>query len=387
MHRLASQLFRFHPQPLGARLQNLCTDDRGVTVITTALSATVLIGFAGLAIDVGTWEINKRNMQGAADQAALAAVVAYQAGGGSDPITTAKGVATKFGFTNGSNKASVTVANPPSPSGYDTAYSVTISQLQPQYMTALFLSKPTVSATATAGTSSNGPCILSLNPTANSAFNDSGGSQVTLTDCDLDMNSDGSTGTVVSSSTGDVSAQNINLDGGDSVTGGATLSASSRLNVNTGQSYPDPYQDRTPPTIGSCATNGIGYNYNFNGGNGQPTTLNPGTYCGSLSVGGTTPLTLSPGVYIFTDQNGYGRGSAPQIKVNNGTLCAGGGVTIYVKSAGNATVQFSGNQSNVYLIAPQSGTSSLNGETEGLAIWVDKNTPANAQVAFTGGST
>jgi hypothetical protein len=200
------------------------------------------------------------------------------------------------------------------------------------------------------------------------------------------VNSSSATGAVVSGSTSTVSAQNINLAGGYSATGGATLSANNKLNANTGQTYPDPYQDRTAPTIGSCATNGTGYNYNFNGGNGQATTLNPGTYCGSLSVGGSTPLTLNPGVYVFTDSNGYGSGSAPNITVNNGTLCAGGGVTIYVKSSGNAKVQFSGNQTQVYLIAPQPGTSFLNGETQGLAIWVDKSAPVNATVAFTGGS-
>lgn len=367
--------------------RSLRVDDRGNVAIITAMTMVVLMGFAGLATDTATWEINHHNMQGAADQAALAAVVAYQAGGGSDPVATAKGVATKFGFTDGVGGASV-AATPvnPSPSGYDTAYTVAISKPQQQFFSASFLARPTASATATAATSSNGPCVLVLDPTANSAFTDSGGSQVTLTDCDLDVNSNGTTGTVVSSSTGRVSAQNVNLVGGDSVTGGATLTANNRLNTNTGRPYPDPYQDRTAPTIGSCAANGTGYNYNFNGGNGQARTLNPGTYCGSLSVGGTTPLTLNPGVYVFTDQNGYGSGSAPQIKVNNGTLCAGAGVTIYVKSAGNATVQFSGNQTEVYLVAPQPGASSLNGETEGIAVWVDKNTPTNAQVAFTGGS-
>jgi Flp pilus assembly protein TadG len=362
---LADRLFDLR-RGLMTGCRSLRVDDRGNVAIITAITTVVLMGFAGLATDTTTWEINHHNMQGAADQAALAAVVAYQAGGGSDPVATAKGVATKFGFTDGVGGASV-AATPvnPSPSGYDTAYTVAISKPQQQFFSAAF---------------------LVLDPTANSAFTDSGGSQVTLTDCDLDVNSNGTTGTVVSSSTGRVSAQNVNLVGGDSVTGGATLTANNRLNTKTGRPYPDPYQDRTAPTIGSCAANGTGYNYNFNGGNGQATTLNPGTYCGSLSVGGTTPLTLNPGVYVFTDQNGYGSGSAPQIKVNNGTLCAGGGVTIYVKSAGNATVQFSGNQNDVYLVAPQPGASSLNGETEGIAVWVDKNSGANSTVQFTRGS-
>jgi hypothetical protein len=303
-------------------------------------------------------------------------------------------VAANFGFTNGNNGVVVTPANvSPSPTGYDAAYSVTISQPQPQYFSALILSAPTVSATTTAGTTSNGPCILTLDPTANSSFNDSGGSAVSLTDCDLDVNSNGTTGTVVSGGGGSVSAQNINLNGGDSVTGGATLTAANRLTTNTGQTYPDPYQERTAPTVGPCATvpanspfgsaGSTSFNFNSNSTTG---TLYAGTYCGNFSIGGTAAVTLNPGVYVFTDANGYGSGSAPQVKINNGTVCANG-VTLYVKSAGNSQVQFSGNQTDVYLIAPAPGTSGLNGETEGIAIWVDKVAPTNASVSFTGGST
>jgi uncharacterized membrane protein len=67
-------------------LRNLRADNRGVSAIITALSLTALMGFAGLAADVAMWQINKRNMQGAADQAALAAVVAYLAGAEAAPL-------------------------------------------------------------------------------------------------------------------------------------------------------------------------------------------------------------------------------------------------------------------------------------------------------------
>jgi Flp pilus assembly protein TadG len=155
---------------LGRRLmagwRSLRADERGNAAIITAMSALPLMGLAGLATDSAVWEINKRNMQGAADQAALAAVVAYQAGGGSDPASTAKGVASQFGFTDGVNGASVTVTNVnPSPTGYDAAYTVAISQPQAQYFSASFLSAPTASAKAMAGATSNGPCVLALNPT------------------------------------------------------------------------------------------------------------------------------------------------------------------------------------------------------------------------------
>ena len=48
-------------------------DRRGVTAVITAIALATLIGFCGLAVDVVMWEVNQRDLQGAADQAALAA--------------------------------------------------------------------------------------------------------------------------------------------------------------------------------------------------------------------------------------------------------------------------------------------------------------------------
>jgi Flp pilus assembly protein TadG len=369
-------------------MQRFSHSERGSTAVLTALLLPVLLGFIGLAADAVMWEISKRNMQGAADQAAIAAVVAYQAGAGADPATNARAVAKQFGFNHGSDNTTVTVSLVTPPAlGYLVDYSVTITKKQRQYFTSLFVSAPTASATAEAATSSNGPCILVLSSAANGAFTNSGGSQVTLTSCDLDVNSVSATSTVVSGGGSKVSAQNINLVGGSSVSGGATLTASVQLSKNTGQALSDPYQYRTAPTVGSCATNGTSYNLNYNGGTGQPTSLNPGTYCGSITIGGTKPFTLNPGVYVITDTNGYGFGSAGAFKVSGGTLCAGGGVTIYVKSTKNAQISFSGG-SKVYIVAPDPATATgLNGETDGIALWMDKDNPTGATVSFSGGST
>src|SRR5260370_42401611 len=62
-------------------LRAVARDQKGVTAMITALGATALIGFTGLAIDVASWEGTLRKMQGAADQAALAALNVANAGG------------------------------------------------------------------------------------------------------------------------------------------------------------------------------------------------------------------------------------------------------------------------------------------------------------------
>ena len=77
------------------------------------LAITVILGFAGLAVDVANREVTQRSVQGAADQAAYSAVVANEAGGGASPTTQAKGVTASFGFVDGTNNTTFTVNNPP----------------------------------------------------------------------------------------------------------------------------------------------------------------------------------------------------------------------------------------------------------------------------------
>ena len=58
-------------------LCRLANDRRGSIAVTVALAMTVLIGFAGAGVDFAMWETAKRDLQGAADQAAYSAAVAY----------------------------------------------------------------------------------------------------------------------------------------------------------------------------------------------------------------------------------------------------------------------------------------------------------------------
>ena len=377
---------------LGRRLmagwRSLRADDGGNAAIITAVSALPLMGLAGLAIDSATWEIDKRNMQGAADQAALAAVVAYQAGGGSDPASTGEGVASQFGFTDAVNGATVTVTPVnPSPSGYDAAYTVAISQPQAQYFSAPFLSAPTASATATAGSTSNGPCVLSLSATAASSFDGTGGSGISVTDCDIDVNSTSATGAVVSGGTTKVTAQNINLAGGYSATGGATslgepqTQRKHRANLPRPLPEPNPAHDR----LVRNARNRLQLQFQRRQRPGHDAQSR---HLLRQPIGGWLDATDAQPPAITSSPTRTATAAAARRKSRSITeRCApAAGVTIYVKSSGNATVQFSGNQTEVYLIAPQPGTTGLNGETQGLAIWLDKNSRANSTVAFTGGS-
>jgi Flp pilus assembly protein TadG len=84
-------------------------DQRGQTIVITALMITVLLGFFGLVADVGWLQINLVRTQRAADAAALAGAP-YLPGNPAGAITAAQNEAIKNGFTNGVNGVVVSAA-------------------------------------------------------------------------------------------------------------------------------------------------------------------------------------------------------------------------------------------------------------------------------------
>ena len=92
-------------------LRRLAADRSGVSAVITAIALTTLMGFCGLAVDVVMWEVNQRSMQGAADQAALAAATAFRNAKATTALgdsTTAQNAAYATAIRNG--YPSVTVA-------------------------------------------------------------------------------------------------------------------------------------------------------------------------------------------------------------------------------------------------------------------------------------
>ena len=128
-----------------AMARRLRGDERGVSFILTAISLTVLIGFGGLAVDVVMWEVSKHSMQGAADQAALAAATAYANAGETVALgdsANAKNAAFAVAYVSGFVPPAVVTAVPAPNNGTtcisDGCLLVTIAQPQQRYFTAMF---------------------------------------------------------------------------------------------------------------------------------------------------------------------------------------------------------------------------------------------------------
>ena len=115
---------------------------------------TCLLGFVGLATDVGTLLNAKRKIQTAADSAAIAGAAELSYGNATYVIAQAKADAVNNGQTDGSNGTTVTV-NPPPVGGLHAGNAnyveVIVSQNQPTMFMKIFnLNTVAVSARAVA---------------------------------------------------------------------------------------------------------------------------------------------------------------------------------------------------------------------------------------------
>jgi Putative Flp pilus-assembly TadE/G-like len=351
---------------LKAMMARLGRDERGATAVVTAFALLVLMGFAGLAIDVILWELDGRKIQTAADEAALAGAIALSA---NDNVTSAVDtVAASFGFVTGKNGTSISINQ-----DYHNLkeVEVTISQLQPQYFTRMFLPAPTVSKAAVAqppGRPSNGNmCVMALDQSGKLSVGSvtlNGTTDVELNQCDLYNDSGASDSTDLEGTT-TLSARHIILSGGYYLGNNASMTPNPPT-ATYAIPVPDPYNnDRykaSLPTYAGCNQT------NFTVSSGQTRSESGGVYCGGITVEGGGTLNLSPGTYIIDGGNFEIQG--------NGTVNGTGGVTIVLTSstASNYGIVHLHGGSIVNLTAPTAGASA---GIPGMAIWVDGNAPNN----------
>jgi Flp pilus assembly protein TadG len=170
-------------------------DERGQTIILVALSLPILLGFIGFATDVGLLFMDKRQIQTAADSAAIAGALNLNYG---SYVSAAKTASAANGYTDGNNGVTVTVNDPPqwASSNYlgKTGYvEATVSKTESTIFMSLF-GRPTVTVTARAVATNQGPgkgCVYTLG-SSGLGIHIQGSAEITATDCGLYDNSNGS---------------------------------------------------------------------------------------------------------------------------------------------------------------------------------------------------
>jgi hypothetical protein len=335
------------------------TNERGQVLPLIAISLAVLMGFAGIGVDVGYLEYRQQAQQTATDAAAAGGAEALlHAGCPNSAAANAAALANAAnnGFPNAGN-VSVTPINPPATGPFASnpcAVSVTItSQHVATFFSKLFgyyngMSESTLAVAEV--TSTGAGCIFLLSMTVETNFN---GGTVNASQCGMLINDsanfNGATAHVL----------NIGYAGPAPNENGASFTEgipAPMLPVTD----PCPeisgcaFLTANPPSTSSCT--------NFQG-NGYVGSLNPGCY-NNLNLNGAH-VTLNPGTYVFNGGTNF-----------NGASVTGSGVTLYVTATGTPP-NFNGVQS-MTLSPPTSGSQ------QGVLYY---QVPSNTQAPNFNGST
>jgi len=297
--------------------------ESGQALIAATFGLVVLLGAAGLAIDLGYLRYQRRLQQSAADSAAIAGA-AESAAGNATPAAIQD--AKLNGFNNGVNNVIVNV-NPAFPFGAVTGVQVRVQAVHPTFFMRIFgVNNATVATTAVAINNSAKNCVYALN-IFGTAISNSGA--VTASGCGIvdDANL---------LNTGSINATSVAVRG--SAFGSFTIPAAILGIVAAA----DPLYRLTPPGGGGgCTADPM-----INGG-GAPFTITPGKYCG-ITIAGSKNVTFNPGTYIV---------SSTGISIKGSGTVTGTGVTIYVAAGGGAINinNAAGSSRNLILIAPTTG--------------------------------
>ena len=331
-------------------------NEAGQALVFAAVGLVVIIGFAGLGIDMGMLRYQKRLQQTAADSGALAGAnnLAFPASGG---ITAgAKNASAGNGFTDGANNVTVTVNNPPTSGPHSSGANsgkyveVLVTAVQPTYfMKVLGINSQTVTARAVAtnvsGVTSGGGCLYTLGAPSSAieGVNINGHATLNAITCGIADNGNFST----SGNALTVCAGTFGVAGTSSDTGGQGSTCTNKAVTCSAQAGPcpatgmpaatDPMSYLTPP-CNPCTGGASSIKIT------NTQTLNPGTYT-DVTITGNGNVTFNPGTYIFDGSSGLSCSGTPTIR--------GTGVTFYF--TGSATYNCNGN-TDVQLTAPTSGT-------------------------------
>jgi hypothetical protein len=316
----------------------------GQALVSTVLALTVLLGFGGLAIDMGALRYEKRLQQTAADAAAVAGASNLTHGG----VTSgAQNASAANGFTDGVNNVTVTINNPPASgphSGNGNYVEALVVAVQPTYFMRIFgINSETITARAVATNVSGGAnsgCLYTLGPPSSSieGVNINGSAILNAPTCGIvdngNYNTKGNALTVNASTFGVSGSANISGPGGTvTCTGGA----SSCPTYGTPASS-DPLSYLTPPALqtpsyGNVTTSGT-------------QTLQPGTYS-SITVGKNSTVTMNPGIYYVNGSGG--------VSFNGAGTVIGDGVTVYFTNGATINATGGGNKLDIQLSPPTSG--------------------------------
>src|SRR6476469_114664 len=393
-------------------IRKLLKDRRGNVLAIACAAMPMIIGCAGLATDTIEWTLWKRQLQRAADSAALAGVydraAATNGATTNTPTAVCNDLATNLHTwmnllgtspCTGSVGSYSDIQYPASDAFVSNKVQVTLSVQQRLPFSSLFMSTaPTIQAVATAGSVAYGgtPCMLALNSTG-TAIDNSGNTTVSAPTCIFYSDSAASNGAAAGGNSS-VTAKAIAGVGG--------IASSNNWHVNSylpySPSLPDPFAppSSTAVTPDTSDMKCAGHYDTQGGGPNAVTTwvyddldyttdMPTATYLGSdglthtgancwksISIGSsrtfTVPTTYSGPIYV----------NGGNVNFQGDFTCAACSIVLTNKDPSSNTIGTydSNSQAKVNITAPTSGT------FNGIAVYQDRRAASGVVDKINGGT-
>ena len=342
---------------------NFKNDESGQALVLTAICMTVLMGFLGLAIDVGLLFRARQTVQIAADAAATASAIDYLYNHStSSAILAGQAASALNGYTNGSGGVQVTVNLPPKSgpsSGNGNFAEAIVKAPSTTSVLSIFGYKTmTVGARAVAGIPEAGQACIWLMAPSGTALSVQGSYGINIHSCGIYVNSPDSNAVTVTGNGGTVSASFLD------VVGNVTPQHQTSPTPITSNTAPrkNPFGDVTGPSVpsGCSITSSLT----------SITTSNVSTVSGSSSspvVCFTSAVTLGDGVnlpgadsgVVYLFENGVTIGTGSTVTFGSGTYNSSTGTFSNTDGAvmelyGGTLTQDSSSVLNIY--APTAGS-------------------------------
>lgn len=325
----------------------------GAVLPMVAIMFPVIMGMAGVGVDMSNWMMQKRNLQTAADAAAIAGAYEYVNGDEENVEAAALREAENNGYSAGADSTiEVSIVEI---DGQEQVQ-VTVRERANTFMAGLLYNDTAYTATlarAEAGGGDGDFCMLSLDDSANGAISTQGNVTIDAAGCGIAVNSNSDSALDIDGNS-EVDIGQISIVGGMDVGNNADVTYS---DLDTGVAdTPDPYEDLVAPEGDPCSREDSRQSLSITG----DATLSPGTYCGGISIANGS-VDFEPGVYIID-------GGDFSITTNGDVF--GEGVSFVLKNSGEGSdpsLQIAAG-GNLTFSAPTEGE-----EMEGVVFYQDRN--------------
>ena len=334
-------------------------DKRGNTIIIAAAALPLLIGSAGLATDTIQWALWKRQLQRAADSAAIAGV--YERAASASSTTGVPAAVTKDMSLNQHTGMALqsgypVISYPADAGASKNQVKVVLAVKRPLAFSSMFMTNaPLIKTTAQAAAvgAAGDFCVLSLQNNSKTGIQATGNASIVM-DCGM-MTDSTSTNAAAGQGSSSVTATTLAAAGG--------IQQSSNWHVSSYQPYTpalaDPYANLTPDSsdFSSCASSPPSLLVN-NGNSGLVVT--GGACYSSLSIQTNRTLTLSNGTYVISGGNVNIQGTLNLINA-----------TILLTNKTSGTGQTIGTF-NMNATGQMNATAPTSGKWSGMAIYQDR---------------